>query len=477
MTVYAGQVLRIVKTSGEVSATYLTVTDDDSEGSGKEPGTLWNVCGNFLPKPPALISVLISGTLLDGSAFLISALQFTFNGRDFFLLPSDRAPEAIATVTDVAVPGIPANFPYLERGLSVDDEALQSGLALTVTFDSRGGVMSKAVGRVVVSDDDALIQFGAGETGRGAEVLFSPQLGARPFNQTGPDHMVLVDVSYHAATGDGSFTALRFTRPAGNTTVVYYVPLAGSVDVTKIQSYLGEVAHAGSAAGMSYADFGLDDGLVLRKGGGGADFMDATILHDHYVGLGGSDSLVGGMGADLLDGGRGNDVAQGGMQDDTLLGGAGNDLLQGGNDADRVQGDAGNDKLIGNWGDDRLFGGSGDDALHGGSNNDLLFGGAGNDTLNGFDEDDRLDDGSGSDLLMGGHGADTFVLATDGASDRIVDFENGVDRIDLNAAFASLIITTLSAGHVQVVHSGEVLLVEDAAHLLTAGDLTAADFQ
>ena len=87
-----------------------------------------------------------------------------------------------------------------------------------------------------------------------------------------------------------------------------------------------------------------------------------------------------------------------------------------------------------------------------------------------------MNDGTGADVLNGGIGADTFVLVTDGSSDRILDFGNGDDRIDLDASFASLTITTLSAGRVQILHNGEVLLVEDIPGLLTAADLTAADF-
>jgi Ca2+-binding RTX toxin-like protein len=139
-------------------------------------------------------------------------------------------------------------------------------------------------------------------------------------------------------------------------------------------------------------------------------------------------------------------------------------------------GGLGNDTMTGNWGEDLLFGGDGQDRLGAGSDNDQVFGGSGNDTVIGFDGDDLLNDGSGADLLNGGIGADTFVLVTDGASDRIVDFENGIDRIDLTDSFASLTITTLAAGRVQILHSGEVLLVEDLARQLTAADLTAADF-
>ena len=57
-----------------------------------------------------------------------------------------------------------------------------------------------------------------------------------------------------------------------------------------------------------------------------------------------------------------------------------------------------------------------------------------------------------------------------------LDFEDGVDLIDLSAAFATLTITTVATGQVQIISGAETLLVFDAAHHLTAASLTAADF-
>ena len=77
-------------------------------------------------------------------------------------------------------------------------------------------------------------------------------------------------------------------------------------------------------------------------------------------------------------------------------------------------------------------GGPQDNTLAGAERNDLLDGGAGADLLLGKGGDDILMDGRGEDRLRGGSGADTFVLAADGAADRILDFEPGKDRLDLS---------------------------------------------
>jgi Ca2+-binding RTX toxin-like protein len=91
-------------------------------------------------------------------------------------------------------------------------------------------------------------------------------------------------------------------------------------------------------------------------------------------------------------------------------------------------------KLEGNGGDDRLLGYFGNDQLNGGAGNDRLVGGGGNDVLTG---------GRGNDTMWGGAGRDIFVFDTRptfvGNSDRIADFQRGVDKIHLdNAVFEGL---------------------------------------
>jgi Ca2+-binding RTX toxin-like protein len=76
--------------------------------------------------------------------------------------------------------------------------------------------------------------------------------------------------------------------------------------------------------------------------------------------------------------------------------------------------------------------GDGGAALTGDARGDLLWGGAGADSLSGGAGDDILFDGAGADVMRGGPGADVFVLAADGALDRILDFEPGIDRLDLS---------------------------------------------
>ena len=93
--------------------------------------------------------------------------------------------------------------------------------------------------------------------------------------------------------------------------------------------------------------------------------------------------------------------------------------------------------LRGLAGADRLEGREGNDSLNGGSGNDVLHGDAGNDMLNG---------GADRDVLSGGAGADVFIFqrashSTRSASDRVVDFQTGVDKLDLSLIDADTSVT------------------------------------
>lgn len=181
-------------------------------------------------------------------------------------------------------------------------------------------------------------------------------------------------------------------------------------------------------------------------GGSGNDLLTGNSGHNLLTGGGGNDTLFGGAGNDTLRGDGGDDVLYGDTGNDELRGGAGNDTLFGGSGRDQLFGDAGDDLLFGGAGNDRLSGGNGndtldggagDDRLSGGRGRDRLIGGDGNDTLNGGEGRDTLIGGAGRDVLTGGAGADVFVFARIAHigrgenSDRITDFESGLDRIDL----------------------------------------------
>ncbi len=159
-----------------------------------------------------------------------------------------------------------------------------------------------------------------------------------------------------------------------------------------------------------------DDVLV---GGALGDIMDGLGGKDDIRGLGGNDTLFGGTGNDTLRGGGGDDQLRGDHGNDILFGGPGQDFLSGGRDNDNLRGNADSDVLVGGPGDDTLIGGGGDDKLRGGTG------------------DDRLIGGPGRDALGGGAGEDSFIFSNlahspAGNGDRIIDFEVGLDKIQLS---------------------------------------------
>ncbi|ASP23209.1 alginate lyase 7 (plasmid) [Antarctobacter heliothermus] len=196
-------------------------------------------------------------------------------------------------------------------------------------------------------------------------------------------------------------------------------------------------------------------------------------------GSAGDDTLFGGAGNDTLSGGEGNDQFRGDAGDDVFIGGEGidtvifqgatdtivnlttmalqntghgmdrfvgiqnvtsglgNDKLYGNGAANALTGRGGNDVLVGQGGNDTLIGNEGDDTIDGGTGADQIVGGSGNDVLRGEGGNDQLSGGTGMDFLTGGSDADTFVFASVGDAgigatrDQILDFEKGVDQIDL----------------------------------------------
>ncbi|PIE14286.1 MAG: calcium-binding protein [Rhodobacterales bacterium] len=108
-----------------------------------------------------------------------------------------------------------------------------------------------------------------------------------------------------------------------------------------------------------------------------------------------------------------------------------------------------NDTLTGSDQDDMMSGGDGDDVLRGGAGADILL------------------DGAGVDQLYGGAGADIFALSADNQLDRIMDFQIGVDLLDLSSfqmlySLSQLSATATSYG-IRIEFRGEVIEVHNQA--------------
>ncbi|ONG45381.1 hypothetical protein BKE38_26545 [Pseudoroseomonas deserti] len=171
--------------------------------------------------------------------------------------------------------------------------------------------------------------------------------------------------------------------------------------------------------------------------------------------------------SNIIFSGKGNDSLFGGFGFDQIFGGGGDDYIIGygfgpGNPSSQPfygLSETGRDILDGGAGDDYLGGGGGDDILIGGTGNDVLAGSRGKDILYGGAGDDILRPGDDADILWGGSGADTFRYSysvnavespdADGGRDVIMDFEVGIDKLDLRGYSVKpedLDITKISQG-------------------------------
>lgn len=90
---------------------------------------------------------------------------------------------------------------------------------------------------------------------------------------------------------------------------------------------------------------------------------------------------------------------------------------------------------VGSDASELLRAGSGGSLIEAGGGSDTLIGGAGADYLTGGLGSDVICGGAGVDTMVGGAGNDIFVIRAQGATDTILDFEIGTDRIDLSDWF------------------------------------------
>ncbi len=204
---------------------------------------------------------------------------------------------------------------------------------------------------------------------------------------------------------------------------------------------------AGNGNDSIYAGRGAD--VIFANNGD--DYISGSVGNDTINGDGGADEIYGNAGNDTIRGGKGNDTISGDLDNDTIYGnggddviraGKGNDFVDGGRSADTIYGNTGNDTLLGGGGNDVIDGGKDSDTINGGPGNDTVKGGGGNDIVDGGDGNDRiygnlgadiLHAGAGNDLLYGGGGADTFDYDKGDQKDRIKDFQDNTDKLDLDS--------------------------------------------
>ncbi|QYK41530.1 MAG: hypothetical protein KF887_19600 [Paracoccaceae bacterium] len=290
-------------------------------------------------------------------------------------------------IVAAAGPGLPWML-RLVAGETLDHET-EPTVQVTITATDAGGLTREEVLTITVNDQNDPPGGGIGLAVWTPDTVEAGARGARLFPEAGIIDPDGDDLSYTLLTG-----------PEAGRLLLNGVEVMVDDILTQAQ-FEAMVYETTEASGSYTANFEVSDG----------DFgVPLTVSLNVQAGI--SAIYEGTSSADIIDGASGSDT---------------------------IFGRQGADELYGGSGADRLLGGGGVDTLYGGSGNDRLFGGAAIDVLYGGDGNDFLDGGTGRDSLYGGSGADTFILkVTPGTFDNVprlhvMDFEQGIDKIDLSA--------------------------------------------
>ena len=341
--------------------------------------------------------------------------------------------------------------------------------------------------------------------------LFGLDGNDRLFGLDGNDLLVGGNGDDQLTGGAGADTLLG----GDGTDSVYYITAIAGVALSLASGGTG-----GEAMGDTFGSIervfatNFDDTVVGSSGDetlfgmDGNDILSGAAGNDTLIGGAGNDRLFGGEGADSLQGGAGIDLASyaqsragvtvnlatnansggdatgdtlisvenlfGSRFGDNLTGDLRDNLINGLGGNDIIDGAAGNDKLFSGAGSDILNGGAGDDTLSGQSGFNRLNGDGGDDLILGGTDADFINGGTGDDIMSGGMGADRFIFDTGHGTDRINDFEDGTDLIDLSAlgiAFADLTLVQTSQ-NVEI-DTGEGIIVVNNAMV---ADFDTTDF-
>lgn len=265
-----------------------------------------------------------------------------------------------------------------------------------------------------VADTLVVGAFGGVHAAPPFSAIYMSGAGARVINDgqiSGGNGIFLESALFGGIANTGTITGLDFAaiRFLGSNSVqiVNDGTLRGRNGIELIDSY-ATILNAGrivATDGTGYAiNAASGNGSTVIRNTGQIEAQQIAILGgettETVVNLG---DILGDV---LLAGSDDTFRGRQGLIEGTIYGGVGNDFVASGRGDDMILGDDGNDTLRGCLGEDTLYGGRGLDVLRG-------------------DE--------GDDLLYGGNGRDTFVFNRHADDDRIADFANGFDMIDVSA--------------------------------------------
>lgn len=364
--------------------------------------------------------------------------------------------------------GTSSVFPGVEDDDDLGRFALNQGVYTTMSYNT-GLENGRTAGVLQAADNYG---YEAGPMALDIAVLQS-KYGANTTTSAADTVYVLPQIN---AVG----TAWRTIWDAGGYDEIQGGTGADTIDLraATLQVEAGGGGFISKSAGIS-GGYTIAHGAVIEaaRGAAGNDRLIGNQADNLLFGGHGDDMLWGGGAADLLIGGQGADVLQGQRGNDTyVISGPADVVIEGANRgidtvqafvdytlgahvergvlgvitgqkdlnlngngaANFLQGNAGDNQIKGYRGADVIWAHKGDDVIAGHRGWDQIFAGGGDDLITG---------GSGADRLTGGFGGDTFIYrqALDssvglGTQDTIVDFESGIDRIDLSAMQATFTV-------------------------------------
>ena len=258
---------------------------------------------------------------------------------------------------------------------------------------------------------------------------------------------VSASTTYNAEGGSiGHITS----KPGGWSSL--YISNSGTIESLDFSKRTVGISYNGENGFVAVANLGSGrDGFTggdrgeRVTGGLGNDNVFLGAGNDTYLcsgGLDGNDYVEGGDGIDAFAGGGTTAKVFIDLAAEAAIGTSiGNDTIIG---FENAFGTNYNDYLGGTEGSNQLMGADGNDTMNGKAGNDKLYGGEGADKIAGGAGADKIAGDRGGDQLAGGADRDTFIynwlwdstVAVAGR-DVILDFDSGVDRIDLSAIDAS----------------------------------------
>ncbi|RZI69855.1 MAG: hypothetical protein EOP13_22900 [Pseudomonas sp.] len=101
--------------------------------------------------------------------------------------------------------------------------------------------------------------------------------------------------------------------------------------------------------------------------------------------------------------------------------------------------------------------------------NDSITGTIGNDYISAGIGDDVIIGGAGNDKLRGGAGADIFLFNRADGNDQIVDFQQGIDHLELHGISAREVTWITTVGGVTLSYGGLAGQAADHGEVFIAG--------